>query len=137
MPLISCGDTSNGLIGYYEIPAGLTYERVLTVAYNGSWPLMTKFHPYRFGAKDDVAVLIPREPMSDAALLYVAAALNSMIWRYSYGRKCFRGKLRNVSIFIPMKDGKIDEETIAKLCPPNLPQFWLSIQVAGQRLSAA
>ena len=58
-PLISCGDTSNGLIGYFEIPDEFIYERALTVAYNGSWPLMTKFHPYRFAAKDDVAVLLP------------------------------------------------------------------------------
>ena len=93
-PLISCGDTSNGLIGYFEIPDEFIYERALTVAYNGSWPLMTKFHPYRFAAKDDVAVLLPLQPMNDATLLYVAAMLNRMIWRYSYGRKCFRANCK-------------------------------------------
>jgi hypothetical protein len=55
--LISCGDLNNGLVGYYDIPKDQRYGRTLTVAYNGSWPLTTKFHPYEFGAKDDVAVL--------------------------------------------------------------------------------
>jgi len=135
-PLISCGDTSNGLIGYFEVSDDVIYERALTVAYNGSWPLMTKFHPYRFAAKDDVAVLIPLQPMSDATLLYIAAMLNQMIWRYSYGRKCFRAKLQKVSILIPVTDGEIDEEAIKKLCPPNLERFWESISLAGQVLSA-
>lgn len=137
VPLISCGDLSNGLIGYFDIPDELTYQRVLTVAYNGSWPLMTKFHPYKFGAKDDVAVLIPRKPMKDTTLLYVAAVMNNMIWRYCYGRKCFREKLRQVSILIPMKDDQIDEQEIAKFSPPALRQFWSSIKSAGTKLSAA
>ena len=54
------------------------------------------------------------QPMNDATLLYVAAMLNRMIWPYSYGRKCFRAKLQKVSIPVPMVDGEIDEQTIAK-----------------------
>lgn len=42
-----------------------------------------KVHPYSFAAKDDVAVLLPLKPLSDATLLYVAALLNRMIWPYS------------------------------------------------------
>jgi hypothetical protein len=107
IPLISCGEEDNGLIGYFDIPREKTHSRALTVAFNG-FPLTTNFHPYRFGAKDDVAVLVPRDPMSDGLLIYVAASLNSMKWRYSYGRKCYREKLRNVSVRVPFKDGKID-----------------------------
>lgn len=95
-----------------------------------------KVHPYSFAAKDDVAVLLPLKPLSDATLLYVAALLNRMIWPYSYGRKCFRAKLQKVTIPIPMLDGEIDEQAIAKHCPPNLNRFWDSIRVAGQALSA-
>jgi hypothetical protein len=50
VPLISCGEENNGLIGYYDIPSDKTYARVLTVAFNG-FPLTTKFHPYRFGCQ--------------------------------------------------------------------------------------
>lgn len=121
VPLISCGDGNNGLVGLFDIPEEKRYRHCITVAYNGSWPLLAKFHPYEFGAKDDVAVLIPRSGMQDATLLYVAALLNRATWRYSYGRKCFREKLRNVSLTVPVLEGSeegslIDEQAIAELC---------------------
>lgn len=100
-PLVSCGWENNGVIGYYDIPESDVHERALTVAFNGA-PLTTHFHPYRFGAKDDVAILEPLEPMSDALLIYVAAALNSKTWRYSYGRKCYREKLAHVEVALPV-----------------------------------
>ena len=114
VPLISCGDLNNGLVGYYDIPQERCYRHSLTVAYNGQ-PLLAKFHPYEFGAKDDVAVLIPRFPMETTTLLYLAALLNRNKWRYSYGRKCFRGKLQDVAIPVPVDEqGKaIDQEIIA------------------------
>lgn len=123
VPLISCGDTDNGLVGYYDIPDELIYERCVTVAYNGSWPLLSKFHPYRFGAKDDVAVLIPRTPLNDATLMYVAAFLNRMTWRYSYGRKCFQKKLCNVPIALPTDlAGMIDEAAVSAILPSGFKQ---------------
>lgn len=134
--LISCGDTNNGVVGYFDIPEELTFRRALTVAYNGSWPLMTKFHPYTFGAKDDVAVLTPRSPLRDTTLLYVAALLNGNVWRYSYGRKCFREKLRNVTVFVPTENNLIDENAVANFCPPHLQEFWDSIQNASKQLTA-
>jgi type I restriction enzyme M protein len=119
IPLISCGDLHNGLVGYFDISEEVRHSHALTVAYNGSWPIMTKFHPYEFGAKDDVAVLIPLQPMRDSLMLYIASLLNGMIWRYSYGRKCFRTKLQNVSLLLPvtLADGKeiIDERVPIEL----------------------
>ncbi len=118
-PLISCGDTNNGLVGYFDIPEGKTYCHCLTVAYNGSWPLLAKFHPYRFGAKDDVAVLVPRTQLRDVTLFYVAALLNRMTWRYSYGRKCFKEKLSHIRLSVSVTtvgdEEQIDEEAIAQL----------------------
>jgi len=127
VPLISCGDGNNGLVGYFDIPPDKTYQRAITVAYNGSWPLTAKFHPYTFGAKDDVAVLVPREPTEDIALFYVAAQLNRMTWRYSYGRKCFRQKLQDVSLMVPVArvEGRqrLDGAAIAHKFPYNLHSF--------------
>lgn len=127
IPLVSCGDEGNGVIGHYDIPARYTYSQCITVAYNGSWPLTAKFHPYSFGAKDDVAVLVPRTPLSDATLLYVASLLNGMTWRYSYGRKCFREKLKHVKIDMPVvhHDGElaIDEPYIHALFPRDVSEF--------------
>ena len=120
VPLISCGDYNNGLVGYFAIPNKKRYSNTLTVAYNGSWPLTTKFHPYEFGAKDDVAVLLPHAPMKKSVMLYVAALLNRMVWRYSYGRKCFREKLQDVEISLPVtrvdgNPGVIDETVTERL----------------------
>jgi hypothetical protein len=92
IPLVSCGDTDNGVVGYYAIPPANQYKDAITISYNGSWPIMAKFHPYAFGAKDDVAVLVPRKPLKHLSLFYVAALFNRMTWRYSYGRKCYREK---------------------------------------------
>ncbi len=120
VPLISCGDMDNGLIGYFDIPEEDTYHNAITVAYNGR-PLTTKYHPYRFGAKDDVAVLVPRMKMTQATLLYVATQLNNLRWRYSYGRKCFKGKLENLKVPVPLKKtGDVDQDAIAGLSPYSL-----------------
>ena len=115
VPLISCGDTDNGLVDYFEIPAEKRRRRSITVAYNGQ-PLTTKFHPYDFGTKDDVAVLVPRQPMTDAVLLLVAALLNRMQWRYSYGRKCFKEKLQDVVLKLPVVSANDAESIDEKFC---------------------
>ncbi len=126
IPLISCGDSDNGLVGYFDIPSQKRHKNCITVAYNGQ-PLLAKFHPYEFGAKDDVAILTPLAPMPNRVLFYVATLLNNMTWRYSYGRKCFREKLRNVQIPVPISGsgtgGHIDEGQIAKLFPLEFEAF--------------
>ena len=117
IPLVSCGEVNHGFIGRFDIPPERRYSNAVTVAYNGS-PLTTKYRPYEFGAKDDVGVLLPHKPLSDLTLAYVAALLNSMRWRFSYGRKCFRNKLSQMEIEIPAvcQDGHIavDESYIAE-----------------------
>ncbi len=115
VPLIGCGAVEDGLIGYFDIPVERRHRNTITVAYNGSWPLLAKFHQYEFGAKDDVAVLTPRTPMRDQTLLYVAAVLNTMTWRYSYYRKTFRARVRNTIIPVPTNADDIDEDGIALL----------------------
>jgi len=126
IPLISCGESNNGVIGYYDIPDEKTHKEVITVAYNGQ-PLTTKFHPYKFGAKDDVAVLIPRTPLSSKTQIYIAVVLSQLQWRYSYGRKCFRTKLNNVEIPLPCIERggviSIDEDAIAVLFPKEYHHF--------------
>jgi hypothetical protein len=119
IPLVSAADSNNGILGFFAIPRSKTYANALTVAYAGQ-PLVAKFHPYRFGAKDDVAILVPRAHLRETTLLFVAAALNRMRWRYSYGRKCYRGKLRRLLVRLPSTGtipGGIAEEAIAGIYP--------------------
>ena len=131
IPLVSCADTNNGVVGLFDIPDDKTYQNTITVAYNGQ-PLTTKFHPYKFGTKDDVAVLIPIYAMKSTTLLFIAALLNEYRWKYSYGRKCYREKLQAVTIEIPVfcLNGKemLDEDTMMEFCPNDYSIFiprWL------------
>ncbi len=112
IPLVSCGDQDNGIIGFFSPPPDKIYRDKLTVAYNGDWPLMAKFHPYDFAAKDDVAVMHPREPMELPTLLFIQMLLSRETWRHSYGRKLYKGRLEKFEINIPMDKDRIDESAI-------------------------
>lgn len=110
LPVVSCADAENGIIGGYTIPAKDTYENAITIAYNGS-PLTTKLHPYKFAAKDDVAVAVPLQDYPVEALIFIVAALNAERWRYSYYRKCFQAKLGRLLVKLPVNDnGELDIE---------------------------
>lgn len=110
VPVASCADTDNGIIGGYSIPADRIHENAMTIAYNGS-PLTTKLHPYRFAAKDDVAVAVPLQNYPIEALIFIVATLNAERWRFSYYRKCFQSKLGKLLIKLPITtSGEIDTE---------------------------
>jgi type I restriction enzyme M protein len=109
-PMVSCADTRNGIVGFYEVSEEYIYRDALTIAYNGK-PLTTKIHPYDFATKDDVAVAIPKSPFTPEMLIFIQAALNAERWRFSYYRKCFREKLKRLSLELPVRrDGKLDVE---------------------------
>lgn len=104
LPVVSCADADNGIIGGYTIPTNDVHENALTIAYNGS-PLTTKLHPYKFAAKDDVAVAVPLDDHPVEALIFILAALNAERWRFSYYRKCFQAKLGRLFVKLPVNDG--------------------------------
>jgi hypothetical protein len=114
IPLVSCGTGENGILRYCDVPKNRIYRNALTVAYNGQ-PLTTKYHPYQFAAKDDVAVLLPIKPLKGTTLLFIQMMLNSEQWRYSYGRKCYKAKLSRMQLLLPIKNSEIDEQGIAGL----------------------
>lgn len=115
IPLVSCGEMSNGVVGFYDVPPKNRYRWAITVGYAGQ-PLNAKFHPYEFGTKDDVAVLLPKGELRDTTLLFVAAMLNRMRWRYSFGRKCYHEKMSRLAIPMPLvrvnDEERIDEDFI-------------------------
>lgn len=115
IPLVSCGENYNGIIRFCKIPEKKVYANTLTIAYNGQ-PLTTKLHLYKFAAKDDVAVCLPKKNWKLSTMVYVQYALNREKWRYSYGRKCFNEKLKQTAILIPVNsEGKISEDIIERL----------------------
>jgi hypothetical protein len=112
-PLVSCGKKRNGVVRFVDVPPETIHKEKLTIAFNGQEPLTTHYHPYSFASKDDVAICLPRCPFQIATLLFVKYAIENERWRYSYGRKCFKEKLNNLMIKLPVnEDGQIDEESI-------------------------
>ena len=112
IPVISCGDRNNGIAGYFDVDE--THQGRLTIALNGS-TLATKYHPYVFAAKDDVAVCTPRDPMRLTTQLFVQMMINRDRWRYSYYRKCYLGKLRRFDVMLPAINGELDEDTMERV----------------------
>lgn len=117
VPMVSCGDANNGVIGNFDVEEHL-YSDKLTIASNGA-TLTAKYHPYRFAAKDDVAICTPRKPLRLSTLFFIQVMINREKWRYSYYRKCYKEKLERVPVDLPMKNGQINEDLIEKLMKGN------------------
>ncbi|MCH8902670.1 MAG: N-6 DNA methylase [Bacteroidetes bacterium] len=115
VPLISCKTIENGTEGYFDID-NETYDNCITIASDGSWPMTSLYHPYVFAAKDNVIICKPKEELDLRAILFITAQLNSQIWRFSYGRKCYLNKTNKIQIPLPVdKNKKIDFNMISSI----------------------
>lgn len=115
IPLISCKTIENGTEGFFEVDKGL-FENCITIASDGSWPISSFYHPYVFTAKDNVIICKPNETFNIKAILFITAQLNSQIWRFSYGRKCYLNKTDKIQIPLPIdKKGNIDFNMIDEI----------------------
>ena len=114
MPIISCGDLNNGVAGFVNVPPEHVYANKLTIAFNGS-TLTCKHHPYRFAAKDDVAVCFPIQSKRVTTELFIQMMLGREKWRFSYYRKCYGEKLQRLKVLLPVRDGEIDETAIQEV----------------------
>jgi len=112
IPLISCKTIENGTEGRFDIQSHL-FENCVTIASDGSWPMSSFYHTYKFAAKDNVIVCRPNKNLSIKAIVFITAQLNSQIWRFSYGRKCYLNKTDKIQIPLPINTkGDIDFGTI-------------------------
>jgi len=111
VPLVSCGDADNGIIRFVDVPEDRIHQHKLTIALNGA-TLTGKYHPYKFAAKDDIAVCSPRTPLRLSTEIFIQMTLNRERWRYSYYRKCFIEKLRRFQLSLPVSGEHIDEDGI-------------------------
>ncbi|MGN7819283.1 N-6 DNA methylase [Chitinophaga sp. 22536] len=120
VPLISCKTIENGTEGYFDIQSH-TFEDCITIASDGSWPMSSFYHTYTFAVKDNVIVCKPNKELSLKSILFITAQLNSQIWRFSYGRKCYLNKTDKIQIPLPVTSkGEIDFKTIDAIvdsCP--------------------
>lgn len=115
IPLISCVTDNNGIAGCYDIPKEATYYNAITVTSDGS-PLCAFYHPYKFNAQDNVMICKPKSTLRLSTLFFIIWQFRGMMWRFSYGRKCYSQKFERIKLFLPVKNNEIDEDYIEELC---------------------
>ncbi len=130
VPIVSCGDTNNGISGFYDVKSNLYQDR-LTIAFNGMNTLTAKYHPYRFAAKDDVAICLPVRPLRLSTEIFVQTMLGRERWRYSYYRKCYAEKMRRFAVLLPAKGSDLDEDTMEAVIRAT--PYWKYIEQKAQR----
>lgn len=98
-PLISATSQNNGIATYvdskpiFKAPA-ITVERVSGNAFIQLNDFIT--------VPDDVSVLIPKFNVPLELLYYVASLINSKSWKYCYGRKLSKGRLKKINLRLPV-----------------------------------
>jgi len=115
IPIVSCATSDNGIVGFFDIPEKYTHSNTLTITCDGTYAVTSRYHNYKFSTYDNVATLIPKKSIGKSTLLFIGAMVNIGRWRYSYGRKCYREKMENLCVFLPIdRKGNIDELIINK-----------------------
>lgn len=118
IPLVSCVSENGGFEGFFDVEAKNVIKNAITIASDGM-PLTSFYHFYPFTAKDNVLICIPKKNYRFTTLLFFVAQLNSLRWRFSYGRKCYENKVHKIKIFLPFKNGEINENYIETLFKQN------------------
>lgn len=102
-PLISATSQNNGIATYvdskpyFKAPA-ITVERVSGNAFIQLNDFIT--------VPDDVSVLIPKFDVPLELLYYVASLINSKGWKYCYGRKLSKGRLKKIDLRLPVTNSE-------------------------------
>jgi len=110
-PLVSCVSVDCGFEGFFNIDNKKhILQNAITIASDGQ-PLTSFFHYYPFTAKDNVLICKPIKDYKFTTLLFFSTQINSLKWRFSYGRKCYENKADKLKIFLPINTkGELDED---------------------------
>lgn len=112
---ISRVSMDNGLVGFYSKPkkAKVYPSGMITIStVTGDAFIQVG----QFIASDNVLMCLPKREYKQTTLLYIQAAINSVKWRYSYGRQAYMRIFQKTVINLPVdKRGEIDEEYIEKI----------------------
>ena len=111
---VSRTEADNGVVGYFEQPKASTIHPPGTITVSTvSGDAFVQVEP--FIATDNVVVCIPKNRMVPVSSYFMAAMINEQKWRYGYGRQPYAGKLSGLTIRLPWKDGKPDEQAIEEI----------------------
>jgi hypothetical protein len=114
IPTVSRVSDDNGITGYYEIPEDAElYEKGLITVSTVSGDAFVQLT--NFMATDNVLICTPKKQLNITTLFFILLMINLQKWRFSYGRQPYKRIFSKTKIFMPMKNGEIDEDYIEKL----------------------
>lgn len=105
IPLISAGDTNNGLVGHIDSAgdgrAQIFPENVITVdMFCKAYYQPTRFFSVSHGR---VNILIPQFELNAYIALYICTVINNERYRFNYGRAVYSKVLGDLSIKLPVQ----------------------------------
>ena len=112
-PLISATNQNNGILDHVNMKPlftapSITVERVSGSAFVQIEDFIT--------VPDDVKVLEPIENKPIEFLFYTSALINKKRWKYNYGRKLSKNRLKKMKLYLPMNyENQIDLEYIKSI----------------------
>ena len=112
-PYITTSSFNNGVSDFTDEKPNAK-GKCLTISLNGSVG-EAFFQIDDFITSGDNAVLTLKGEYSPYLLFYIGVLIRTNQWRYSYYRKLTIRKLKNLSLPVPMKNGKIDLEYVEKI----------------------
>lgn len=115
-PLISCRTEDNGISCFCDMDANTCIPHCLSIAGDGSFPLTAYYHYEAVNSYDNVTLLPLHYDLSLESIFFLASRLNRSRWRYSYGRKCYTEKVKELSVRLPItQEQQLDELFIKKI----------------------
>lgn len=125
VPYVTASDKNNGVSAWTAAEAEHPGD-CLSVAIDGSVGEVF-YQPSAFCGNTAVVALVPHEPITKAALLFIAALIRREgKLKYGYGRKWGLGRMQNSEVMLPVTDtGEPDWDYMSKLVE-GLPSYTLS-----------
>jgi hypothetical protein len=113
IPYVTTSSFNNGVSDFADEEPN-SKGKCLTIALNGSVGEVF-FQLDDFITSGDNAVLTLIEQYNPYLLFYIGVLIRNHQWRYNYYRKLTIGKLKNLSLPVPVKNGKVDLDYIEKI----------------------
>jgi hypothetical protein len=100
-PTVSRLSLNNGIVGYFDLPdKAKVYPRYLITISTVTGDAFVQLD--NFIATDNVVICRPNIDYRLTTIFFIAFVINRQKWRYSYGRQCYKAKLSNSEISLPV-----------------------------------
>jgi hypothetical protein len=112
-PLISATIYNNGVTAYVDSKARFSKRTITVERVGGS--AFVQLTDY-VTVPDDISVLVPKDDYPLSFLFIVATLIRKQSWKYCYGRKLSRSRLKLIEIPLPYNGEGIDFDAMNLIC---------------------